>query len=94
MGIAFALVFANLGAAYGTAKSGEGICCMGVLKPDKIIKSVIPVIMAGILGIYGLIAAVILNQRIGDTGYTYKSSYSHCVVSLFFLRFFILIIFF
>ena len=50
--------------------------------------------MAGILGIYGLIAAVILNQRIGDTGYTYKSSYSHCVVSLFFLRFFILIIFF
>ena len=65
MGIASALVFANLGAAYGTAKSGVGICSMGVLKPDKIIKSVIPVIMAGILGIYGLIVAVILNQRIG-----------------------------
>ena len=41
MGIAAALVFANLGAAYGTAKSGVGICSMGVLKPDKIIKSVI-----------------------------------------------------
>ena len=67
MGIASALVFANLGAAYGTAKSGVGICSMGVLKPDKIIKSVIPVIMAGILGIYGLIVAVILNQRIGKT---------------------------
>ena len=64
MGIAAALVFANLGAAYGTAKSGVGICSMGVLKPDKIIKSVIPVIMAGILGIYGLIVAVILNQKI------------------------------
>ena len=37
MGIASALVFANLGAAYGTAKSGVGICAMGVLKPDKII---------------------------------------------------------
>ena len=76
MGIAAALVFANLGAAYGTAKSGVGICSMGVLKPDKIIKSVIPVIMAGILGIYGLIVAVILNQKIGNE-YTYKSGYAH-----------------
>ena len=39
MGIAAALVFANLGAAYGTAKSGIGICFLGVLKPDLIIKS-------------------------------------------------------
>ena len=76
MGISAALVFANLGAAYGTAKSGVGICSMGVLKPDKIIKSVIPVIMAGILGIYGLIVAVILNQKIGDS-YDYKAAYSH-----------------
>ena len=76
MGIASALVFANLGAAFGTAKSGVGICSMGVLKPDKIIKSVIPVIMAGILGIYGLIVAVILNQRIGGN-YSYKLWYAH-----------------
>lgn len=39
IGIAAALVFANLGAAYGTAKSGIGICFLGVLKPDLIIKS-------------------------------------------------------
>ena len=76
MGIASALVFANLGASYGTAKSGVGICSMGVLKPDRIIKSVIPVIMAGILGIYGLIVAVILNQKIG-TQYDYKKGFSH-----------------
>ena len=37
---------------------------MGVLRPDLIIKSVVPVVMAGILGIYGLIISVILNQRI------------------------------
>ena len=81
MGIAAALVFANLGAAYGTAKSGVGICSMGVLKPDKIIKSVIPVIMAGILGIYGLIVAVILGQRI--TGeYQAKSGYKHLASGL------------
>ena len=76
MGIAFALVFANIGAAYGTAKSGVGICSMGVLKPELIIKSVIPVIMAGILGIYGLIVAVILNGKIGDK-YTLKEGYMH-----------------
>jgi V-type H+-transporting ATPase proteolipid subunit len=86
MGIASALVFANLGAAYGTAKSGVGICSMGVLKPDKIIKSVIPVIMAGILGIYGLIVAVLLNQRINDNidykkGYKYFSSGLCCGLS-------------
>ena len=63
MGVACALVFANLGAAYGTAKAGVGISSMGVLKPDLIIKSIIPVVMAGILGIYGLIVSVILIQK-------------------------------
>ena len=50
----------DLGAAYGTAKSGIGIASMGVMKPDMIMKSIVPIIMAGILGIYGLIVAVIL----------------------------------
>ena len=77
MGVAAALVFANLGAAYGTAKSGVGICFMGVLKPEQIIKSVIPVIMAGILGIYGLIVAVILIQKLGASNYTYKNGFAH-----------------
>ena len=36
---------------------------MGVLKPDLIFKSIVPIIMAGILGIYGLIVAVILNGK-------------------------------
>ena len=84
IGIACALVFANMGAAYGTAKAGVGICSMGVLKPDLIIKSVIPVIMAGILGIYGLIVAVILIQKTPkeiDTSpnnkYTYITGFGH-----------------
>ena len=63
LGVAMALVFANLGAAYGTAKSGVGIVSVGVLKPDLIIKCIIPVVMAGILGIYGLIVSVILIQK-------------------------------
>ena len=56
-------IILDLGAAYGTAKSGIGIASMGVLKPDMIMKSIVPIIMAGILGIYGLIVAVILLQR-------------------------------
>lgn len=49
-----------MGAAYGTAKAGIGIASMGVLKPELVVKSIVPIIMAGILGIYGLIIAVIL----------------------------------
>ena len=75
-GVTSALVFANLGAAYGTYKSGVGICHLGILRPDKIIKSVIPVIMAGILGIYGLIVAVILNQKIKKDN-SLKQGFSH-----------------
>ena len=80
-GITSALVFANLGAAYGTYKSGVGICHLGILRPDKIIKSVIPVIMAGILGIYGLIVAVILNQKI-DKKNNLKQGFSHLSAGL------------
>ena len=52
-----------MGASYGTAKSGVGISSMGVLKPELIFKSIVPIFMAGILGIYGLIVSVILQQK-------------------------------
>jgi V-type H+-transporting ATPase proteolipid subunit len=64
MGVAAALVFANLGASYGTAKSGVGIASLGVIDSSKVFKSLIPIIMAGILGIYGIIIAVLLNTII------------------------------
>ena len=63
MGIASAIVFANLGSAYGTAKTGVGICSMAVLRPELIFKSIIPVVMAGILGIYGLIVGDLLSTK-------------------------------
>ena len=81
MGIASALCFANIGAAYGTAVSGVGILSMGISKPEAIIKSVIPVIMAGILGIYGLIVAVILNQNM-KSNYTYYLGWRHLASGL------------
>merc|ERR1719424_2008111 len=63
MGIASALVFANLGAAYGTGKSGVGIASLSVIAHERIFKALIPIIMAGILGIYGVIISVIANNK-------------------------------
>ena len=71
MGVAASIIFASrsiessndvldLGSAYGTAKAGVGVCSMGVFRPDAVMKNMLPVIMAGILGIYGLIASIIM----------------------------------
>merc|ERR1711988_140359 len=74
MGCTSALVFSCLGAAYGTAKSGVGVGNMGVLHADMVMKSIIPIIMAGVPGIYGLIVAVLLASSItGDNNYSYAS---------------------
>jgi len=78
MGVTTAVVFANLGAAYGTAKSGVGICSMGVMRPDMVMRSIIPVVMAGVLGIYGLITAVIINGKFTDPKtYSAFQGYAH-----------------
>ena len=68
MGVAAALVLANFGAAYGTAKSGIGIGSMSVTRPNLVYKSLISVVMAGILGIYGLIVSVILVNKVLISG--------------------------
>merc|ERR1711965_182336 len=74
MGCAAALVFACLGAAYGTAKSGVGVANMGVMHSDMVMKSIIPIIMTGVLGIYGLIVAVLLSSGIDHSKpYSYAS---------------------
>jgi len=87
MGAAVALIFANLGAAYGTAKSGVGVSSMGVMKPDLVMKSIIPVVMAGVLGIYGLIIAVIIANGVappagGVTQYSSFTGYAHLAAGL------------
>ena len=56
-------MFLALGAAYGTAKSGTGIAAMSVMRPELIMKSVVPVVMAGIVAIYGVVIAVLISQR-------------------------------
>lgn len=62
--------FTALGAAYGTAKSGTGIAAMSVMRPELIMKSIIPVVMAGIVAIYGLIVAILIAGQL-----TYPADY-------------------
>merc|ERR1712185_245891 len=60
------------------AKSGVGITSMGVMRPDLVMRSIIPVVMGGVLGIYGLITAVIINGKFTDIGtYSAYSGYAH-----------------
>eukprot|EP00871_Galdieria_phlegrea_P002732 jgi/Galph1/345/GphlegSOOS_G5048.1 len=82
IGAASALVFSNLGAAYGTAKSGVGVASMGVMRPELVMRSIIPVVMAGVLGIYGLIVAVILVGQIAETNYPYFLGFAHLASGL------------
>ncbi|XP_064405212.1 V-type proton ATPase 16 kDa proteolipid subunit c [Halichondria panicea] len=73
MGASAAIIFSSLGAAYGTAKSGTGIAAMSVMRPDLIMKSVIPVVMAGIIAIYGLVVSVLIANQMAKDISLYKS---------------------
>lgn len=44
---------------------------MSVMRPELIMKSIIPVVMAGIIAIYGLVVSVLIANNMGT-----PSSYS------------------
>ena len=55
------MISSAIGAAYGTAKSGVGIAGIGTFRPDLVMKALIPVVMAGIIAIYGLVVSVLIS---------------------------------
>ncbi|CAG8551569.1 13446_t:CDS:10, partial [Dentiscutata heterogama] len=59
-GVAAAMIFSSIGAAYGTAKAGIGIAGAGTFRPELIMKSLLPVVMAGIIAVYGLVISVLI----------------------------------
>ena len=67
---------ADMGAAYGTAKSGVGVACMGVMAPQLVMRSIIPVVMAGVIGIYGLIIAVVIVTDVSDPHLKYSKAFA------------------
>merc|ERR1712117_377724 len=80
-GATSAMVFSAMGAAYGTAKSGTGIAAMAVMRPEAIMKSIIPVVMAGIIAIYGVVVAVLIAGQLAPAGvgseYTLYKGFVH-----------------
>jgi len=82
------MILANFGSAWGTWQAGLGVCKMGIDYPKGVIKNIVPIVMAGVLGIYGLIVAVILTQSIrppaadGTTSYSTYNGYAHMAAGL------------
>ncbi|KAF8379928.1 hypothetical protein HHK36_027393 [Tetracentron sinense] len=75
-GTAAALVFSCMGAAYGTAKSGVGVASMGVMRPELVMKLIVPVVMAGVLGLACDLVGLSIGMAIGivgDAGVSYQN---------------------
>ncbi|XP_017116006.1 V-type proton ATPase 16 kDa proteolipid subunit [Drosophila elegans] len=83
MGVVFSSVLTSVGAAYGTAVSGTGIAATAVMRPELVMKSIIPVIMAGIIAIYGLVVSVLLSGELRPSPkYTLPTGYVHMAAGL------------
>ncbi|KAI1698585.1 ATP synthase subunit C domain-containing protein [Ditylenchus destructor] len=84
MGVAAAQIFCVFGAAYGTAKAAVGISAISVMRPELIMRSVIPVIMAGIIAIYGLVVSIVLKSKVdvASKGYSMGMCFAHLAAGL------------
>jgi len=83
-GQACSIVFSSIGAAYGTAKTGAAMGAAGLTNPASLTKLTLPVIMAGVLSIYGLITSLTINSRMGafPDGLPLYISYAHFAAGL------------
>ena len=99
LGVTFSMAFAAAGAAYATAKVdlllleflkfsiwqvGTSLSMVCIRKPDLFMKGIIPVVMASVNVIYGLVLAVIISGKInvGGTGYPVYEGFAHCAAGL------------
>ena len=76
-GICIGVVLACAGSAIGTAKCGIGLASASMINKPVIVRGLIAPIMAGIIAIYGLVFAIVVNDSIKNDGYHSSSSYAH-----------------
>jgi V-type H+-transporting ATPase proteolipid subunit len=76
-GIFIGVVFACAGSAFGTAKCGIGLASASLINKSVIVRGLIAPIMAGIIGIYGLVFAIVILDSIRNTGYHVLKAYAH-----------------
>ncbi|KAH8104564.1 V-type ATPase [Cristinia sonorae] len=81
-GVAAAMVLSTVGAAFGTSKSGIGIAGVGTFKPELIMKSLVPVVMSGIVAVYGLVVAVLIVGGIQPGDYSLYAGFVHLAAGL------------
>jgi V-type H+-transporting ATPase proteolipid subunit len=79
----------NTNKQWGTWKSGVSLLNTGIQHPGSVMKNVIPIVMAGVIGIYGLIVAVILAGNIppptvgtGENIYSVYTGMAHLCAGL------------
>jgi ATP synthase proteolipid subunit len=70
------LHYSEYNVQWGTWKSGVSLVHTGIRHPKSVMKNVIPIVMAGVIGIYGLIVGVILAQSISKPNQSRHNSYS------------------
>lgn len=76
LGVACAMCLSNFGSAWGTWKAGVSVVHTGIRHPSSVMKNVIPIVMAGVIGIYGLIVSVIIGQGIPKPNNDRENAYS------------------
>ncbi|KAL3943096.1 MAG: hypothetical protein SGBAC_002829 [Bacillariaceae sp.] len=76
LGASGCMILSSWGSAWGTWRAGLGVCNMGIDHPKGVIKNIVPIVMAGVLGIYGLIVSVIITQSISSPGQDGSNTYS------------------
>ncbi|TFK74883.1 V-type ATPase [Pluteus cervinus] len=76
-GVASAMIFSTIGAAFGTSKAGIGITGLGTFRPDLIMKSLIPVVMSGIIAVYGLVVSVLIAGSLKAGNYPLFAGFVH-----------------
>ncbi|KAJ3293656.1 v-type proton ATPase 16 kDa proteolipid subunit 2 [Borealophlyctis nickersoniae] len=82
-GASAAMILSSAGAAYGTAKSGIGIAGVGTFRPDLMMKALIPVVMAGIVAVYGLVVAVLVSNDMNPSSdYSAFAGFVHLAAGL------------
>jgi V-type H+-transporting ATPase proteolipid subunit len=77
------MILGCMGAAYGTSKSGIGIAGIGSYRPDLIMKSLIPVVMSGIIAVYALVISVLVAGSIRpNQSYALFNAFLHLAAGL------------
>lgn len=73
LGVAFSIALTAIGSAIGTIKCAYGVIKISQNHPDQIFKGSIAVIMAGIVGIYGLVVAIIAGPSVNYPYHLFRS---------------------